>query len=84
VHNLYRHEEGRQILFSDQFFEHPSYLGSLTSLRNDIAMIKLPDAGVDFSDKISPCCLPLRSQEAEPLVGLDMVTAGWGKTGNGG
>ena len=35
------------------------------------------------SDKIAPVCLPLRGLEAEPLVGIDMVTAGWGKTGNG-
>ena len=38
---------------------------------------------VHTSDKIAPVCLPLRGVEAEPLVGVDMVTAGWGKTGNG-
>ena len=38
---------------------------------------------VHTSDKIAPVCLPLRGVEPEPLVGIDMVTAGWGKTGNG-
>ena len=51
VHNLYRNEAGRQILFSDHFVEHPRYRGTRTSLKNDVALIKLPNGGVTFSGK---------------------------------
>ena len=49
VHNLYRNEAGRQILFSDHFVEHPRYRGTRTSLKNDVALIKLPNDGATFS-----------------------------------
>ena len=51
VHNLYRNEAGRQILFSDHFVEHPRYRGTRTSLKNDVALIKLPNGGATFSGK---------------------------------
>ena len=51
VHNLYRNEAGRQILFSDQFVEHPRYRGTRTSLKNDVALVKLPNGGARFSGK---------------------------------
>ena len=50
---------------------------------NSFKAITINHVSTLISDKIAPVCLPLRGAEAETLVGIDMVTAGWGKTGSG-
>eukprot|EP00095_Tigriopus_kingsejongensis_P008952 maker-scaffold199_size265817-snap-gene-1.56 protein:Tk08952 transcript:maker-scaffold199_size265817-snap-gene-1.56-mRNA-1 annotation:"chymotrypsin-like protein" len=76
AHNIYEKEEGRVIMFSEEFYEHPDYRDNV--LANDVALIKLPRK-VTYSEKIMPICLPLRNEEADDSVlGQFMITAGWG------
>ena len=42
IHNLYEQEEGRKIMFSDEFYEHPNYIRKVNVLSNDVALVKLP------------------------------------------
>merc|ERR1712242_266844 len=58
AHNLYDEEDGRIIILSKEFVEHPNY--DLEKIANDIALVKLPKNTItEYSAKIRPVCLPL-------------------------
>uniref|UniRef100_A0A182MDC4 CLIP domain-containing serine protease n=1 Tax=Anopheles culicifacies TaxID=139723 RepID=A0A182MDC4_9DIPT len=59
---------------------HPSYTVSKTSVKNDIAQIRLARA-VQFNDYVQPICLPLEPTErTNSYDGKRFVVAGWGQT----
>ena len=79
AHNLYDEEEGRIIVKSDDFYQHPEY--DLTDIVNDIALIKLPEGTIPaYTSKIRPVCLPARSRQDLELQEAKFVAVGWGKT----
>ncbi|XP_006037096.1 complement C1s subcomponent [Alligator sinensis] len=52
-----------------------------TDFNNDIALLRLKEP-VKMSPKISPICLPEKSSEYEPQIGVLGYIAGWGRTEN--
>jgi len=69
-------EEGRMELTTTDFFTHPDW--SQMNIHNDLALIHLPQA-INFTDKISPVCLPAYSEAEETFAHLTAWASGWGK-----
>ncbi|XP_067672660.1 chymotrypsinogen 2-like [Haliotis asinina] len=67
-----------------RLYKHPGYKGGF-DFTDDIALIKL-DQPVDFSDVISPLCLPDASVDADVEIksGTECVVTGWGVLGTEG
>ena len=42
VHDLFVQERGRRIVFSDKFFVHEKYVGTLHTLKFDLGLVRLP------------------------------------------
>ena len=62
-------EEGRLELVSENWFAHPKW--SQIGIRNDIGLIQLPYK-INFTDIISPICLPSYSDVSDDFAGLDV------------
>jgi secreted trypsin-like serine protease len=58
---------------------HPQW--NRTTIRNDVAIIKLRNA-LTFSDRVSPVCLPPQNSHSS-LYGKNVVATGWGRTQSG-
>jgi secreted trypsin-like serine protease len=61
------------------FHIHPQW--NRTTIRNDVAIIKLRNA-LTFSDRVSPVCLPSPNSHSS-LYGKNVVATGWGVTQTG-
>ena len=82
AHNLYNEEEGRIIVQSKEFVQHPDY--DIEKISNDVALIKLPKGTLkSYTAKIRPVCLPPRNTKDSDLTEGKFVAVGWGKTDNG-
>ena len=59
AHNLYSEEDGRLIIFTQKFYEHPDY--DVENIANDVSMVQLPKGSVaSYTTHIRPACLPAR------------------------
>merc|ERR550519_240151 len=78
AHNLMSTDEPhRQIINSTEAHIHPEW--DISELKNDIALIKLPEP-ITINEYVMPVCLPGKDQD---LAAGDEVTAtGWGLTNN--
>ncbi|XP_023339538.1 brachyurin [Eurytemora carolleeae] len=82
AHNLYNEEEGRLIIFSQEFVEHPQY--NVEKILNDVALVHLPKNSIPaYTKNISPGCLPARNAVDQNMAGQSLFAVGWGKTQNG-
>jgi secreted trypsin-like serine protease len=83
AHNLYNEEDGRLIIFTQEFVEHPEY--DVQKIANDVALVRLPANSIPaYTKHIRPACLPARSFDESVLHGgKELVAVGWGKTKNG-
>jgi len=82
AHNLYDEEEGRKIIYTTVFVEHPEY--DVDSIANDVAMVRLPKNSLDsYTSHIQPACLPARGFLDSSLGDISLNAVGWGKTNNG-
>lgn len=78
AHNLYSEEDGRLIIFTQDFYEHPQY--DVENIANDVSLVRLPKGSVSYTTHIRPACLPARM--AEDVDSEDLIAVGWGKTDN--
>jgi secreted trypsin-like serine protease len=77
-------EPGEQIRKVVEVQIHPKYVNALPSkLVYDIALLKL-EKPVQFTDHISPVCLPTEQDEEVPAAGTAIIETGWGDTEEGG
>jgi len=82
AHNLYDTEEGREIIYTNVFIEHPNY--DVESIANDVALVRLPKNSLaSYTSHIKPACLPARGFHDESLGDINLYAVGWGKTNNG-
>jgi len=85
AHNLYDEEDGRKIIFTTRFIEHPHY--DVDSIANDVALVHLPknanNALTHYTAHIKPGCLPARGFQDISLGEITLSAVGWGKTNNG-
>jgi len=61
--------------------DHPNY--NSKNLNNDFSVLTLCDT-VEFTDKISPVCLPSSQGQGTQYEGVDAVVSGWGTLSSGG
>jgi secreted trypsin-like serine protease len=77
-------EPGEEIRKIVEVQIHPKYVNALPSrLVYDIALLKL-EKPVEFTDHISPVCLPTEQDEEVPAAGSSIIETGWGRTTEGG
>ena len=82
AHNLYDEEDGRKIIYTTEFVEHPEY--DVESIANDVALVHLPKNSLtSYTTHIKPGCLPARGFEDISLGDITLNAVGWGKTNNG-
>ena len=72
--HAYESSQVRMNVPGSGFVYHPQY--DSTSLKNDIAMIRLPSSVV-YNNKISPIALP---EGTNDFVGITAVASGWGES----
>lgn len=60
-------------------FIHENYLNTVTSVKNNIALIKLNEK-VNLNRNVQPVCLPINPLPKDPD---NLLLAGWGKTSRG-
>jgi len=70
-------EEGEKILKLSEIHVHPKYAGGVAPY--DIAVLKLAQP-IEFTDHISPICLPAKKDEELPAGGTPIFLTGCGKT----
>jgi len=70
-------ESGEKILKLSEIHVHPKF-GSSGALY-DISVLKLAEP-IEFTDHISPVCLPTEQDEALPQAGTNIFLTGWGVT----
>ncbi|XP_055695250.1 serine protease gd-like [Lutzomyia longipalpis] len=81
-HNLKRpHDQGTQIVYPHSINIHKNYRKRNT-IDSDIAVVVLAEV-VRFTTFIRPACLWKGSESKDSLVGLNGVTAGWGRDEHG-
>ncbi|CAF1063533.1 unnamed protein product [Brachionus calyciflorus] len=78
MHNRLRSETSKIVRLIDEIIIHPNYMGRLTQWDFDIALMKLQEP-VEFTDEISPICLPAQNENFATLGAKGYVT-GWGET----
>jgi hypothetical protein len=78
MHNRLKIEKGKTSRYITQVIVHPNYMGRLTQWDFDIALMKL-QSPVEFSDEITPICLPPQGLNMATLGARGWVT-GWGDT----
>jgi len=84
AHNLYNEEDGRLIIFTQDFVEHPDY--DVQMIANDVALVRLPINSIPaYTDHIRSACLPARNLDESIFAnnGMALTAVGWGKTENG-
>merc|ERR1719320_542973 len=82
AHNLYDEEDGRKIIYTTEFVEHPDY--DVESIANDVALVRLPANSLpEYTPNIKPGCLPARGFQDDSLGDAVLSAVGWGKTNNG-
>ena len=82
AHNLYDEEDGRKIIYTTEFVEHPDY--DVESIANDVALVRLPKNSLpEYTNNIKPGCLPARGFQDVSLGEVTLNAVGWGKTNNG-
>jgi len=82
AHNLYDEEDGRLIIYTTEFIEHPEY--DIESIANDVALVHLPKSSLtSYTEHIKPACLPARGFQDSSLGDVVLYAVGWGKTNNG-
>jgi len=84
VFNQSRNDEAGEVIAEiAETHVHPSYFGGgiLRPPMNDISLIKLAKP-VEFTDHISPVCLPTASPDDLPADGTNIELTGWGRTQN--
>jgi len=69
-------EDGEIISNVTEVHRHPDF--DYGKLINDIALMKLANP-VEFTDHISPVCLPTNQDEELPRAGTNLFTTGWGR-----
>jgi secreted trypsin-like serine protease len=76
-------ETGEVIAEIEEAHVHPKFSrgGILRPPNNDISLIKLKNP-VEFTDHISPICLPSASPSDLPEAGTNIELVGWGRTAN--
>jgi secreted trypsin-like serine protease len=72
-----RNEPGQRIVNVTQLVLHPKFNDAWDSW--DVALLKLSEP-VEFTDHISPICLPATQGEALPAEGTSIFLTGWGYT----
>jgi len=78
VFNKHKNDEpGELLLDISEVHQHPKY--DSRKLVNDIAVMKLKNP-VNFTDHISPICLPAVQGEDLPAAGTNIFITGWGNT----
>jgi secreted trypsin-like serine protease len=72
-------EAGQQNVNVTEYHIHPQYSrpNATNNAYNDVALLKLKDP-VQYTDHISPICLPTQQDEALPAAGTSIFVAGWG------
>lgn len=84
-HNRSDLSSGSYIVYAKRVIIHKSYrtntIPMFSYIRNDIALIHLSQE-LDFNENIKPICLP--KPEMDKLEFGKVITAGWGRTVNGG
>jgi len=79
VHSKYRNDErGEQIRSVTELYAHPNFSYDSANMTHDFALLKL-ESPVNYTDHISPVCLPSSLQEL-PGAGSAIFVTGWGKT----
>jgi secreted trypsin-like serine protease len=73
--NIRKQESTQVSMFSEELYPHEHY--SQTLLRNDVALIHLPQP-LQWTDAIAPICLPARS-DPNLEAGTIVTPSGWGK-----
>jgi len=73
-------EPGEEVLGLSEIHMHPNYdAGRQCCSPYDIALLKLSKP-VEYSDHISPVCLPVEQDDEVPPSGASVVSIGWGLT----
>jgi len=82
VFNKTRDDEiGEQVVGLSEIHVHPQY--NPNTVEYDVTLLKLSQP-VQFTDHISPVCLPATQNEAVPNANTDLFVTGWGRTTAGG
>jgi len=77
VYNQFNADEpGEKILKLSEIHVNPKFN---RQLKYDISVLKLAEP-VEFTDHISPVCLPTKQDEEQPTGGTGVFLTGWGKT----
>jgi len=78
VYNQFNADEpGEKILKLSEIHVNPKF--NRLQLKYDTSVLKLAEP-VEFTDHISPVCLPTKQDEEQPAGGTGVFLTGWGKT----